>query len=129
MAPSLRLRQFTPFFPTSISSPTTPATPLPDSIPPPTPSPSAALTAGTGEQDAQQDAGQTFGPLLNYTIWLMTGVSFTVLMLRFYCKLSRDRRLWWDDWVLKLAWVSPLPSFSLLLLFTIFNYWSQKFDL
>lgn len=113
MAPALRLRQFTPFFPTGITPPSTPATPLPDSdaaaAPPPTPLPTAVLASA--EQDAGGDAGENFGPLLNYTIWMMTGVSFTVLMLRFYCKLSRDRRLWWDDWVLKLAWVRPVPPF------------------
>lgn len=108
MAPALRLRQFTPFFPTSIPPPSTPSTPLPDSAPPPTPSPSATLSAAKEGED-----GENFGPLLNYTIWLMTGLSFTVLMLRFYCKLSRDRRLWWDDWVLKLAWVRRLPVLDL----------------
>lgn len=117
MAPALRLRQFTPFFPTSISPPSTPATPHPDSAAaapaPPTPALPLATAAGPDAEEAAaaaQEAGENFGPLLNYTIWMMTGVSFTILALRFYCKLSRDRRLWWDDWVLKLAWVAFPPA-------------------
>ena len=48
------------------------------------------------------------GPLLNFTTWLMTGLAFAILMLRIYCKTSRKRRLWWDDYVLSLAWVSDI---------------------
>jgi len=50
--------------------------------------------------------GVDLGPLLNFTTWLMTGLAFAILMLRIYCKASRKRRLWWDDYVLSLAWVS-----------------------
>ncbi|PKS07448.1 hypothetical protein jhhlp_006052 [Lomentospora prolificans] len=49
--------------------------------------------------------GVDLGPLLNFTTWLMTGLAFAILMLRIYCKTSRKRRLWWDDYVLSLAWV------------------------
>ncbi|KEZ40592.1 hypothetical protein SAPIO_CDS8506 [Scedosporium apiospermum] len=49
--------------------------------------------------------GVDLGPLLNFTTWLMTGLAFAILMLRIYCKASRKRRLWWDDYVLSLAWI------------------------
>lgn len=107
----LRHRQFTPFFPTSIPAAPSPTETLAEDA---TRSPTTrAVALVTPEQEgtvgaagaAVQDAGENFGPLLNYTIWMMTGVSFTVLTLRVYCKMSRDRRLWWDDWVLKLSWV------------------------
>ncbi|KAI1774842.1 hypothetical protein F4818DRAFT_53368 [Hypoxylon cercidicola] len=38
-------------------------------------------------------------------IWFMVGVSLFALTLRFYCRLSRQRSLWWDDYVLIAAWV------------------------
>lgn len=109
----LRLRQFTPFFPTSIS----PAA-HPSAASAPEVAGTAVITAGaplaTGQEGivGVEGTGEDFGPLLNYTIWMMTGVSLTVLVLRVYCKISRDRRLWWDDWVLKLSWVGSCPPFS-----------------
>ncbi|KAI1655134.1 hypothetical protein F4813DRAFT_391851 [Daldinia decipiens] len=38
-------------------------------------------------------------------IWFMVGVSLLALVLRLYCRLSRRRPLWWDDFVLVGAWV------------------------
>ncbi|OTB15750.1 hypothetical protein K445DRAFT_317394 [Daldinia sp. EC12] len=38
-------------------------------------------------------------------IWFMVGVSLLALVLRLYCRLSRRRPLWWDDFVLIAAWV------------------------
>ncbi|KAI2617649.1 hypothetical protein GGS26DRAFT_596200 [Hypomontagnella submonticulosa] len=38
-------------------------------------------------------------------IWFMVGVSLVALILRFYCRLSRQKSLWWDDIVLIAAWV------------------------
>ncbi|KAI1394666.1 hypothetical protein F4819DRAFT_480929 [Hypoxylon fuscum] len=38
-------------------------------------------------------------------IWFMVGVSLLALVLRFYCRLSRQRSLWWDDFVLLAAWI------------------------
>ena len=45
------------------------------------------------------------GPQLNFTIWLLAGLSSGFLGLRLYCKFLRGRGLWWDDYVLALAWV------------------------
>ncbi|KAI5862501.1 hypothetical protein GGS23DRAFT_597307 [Durotheca rogersii] len=38
-------------------------------------------------------------------IWFMVGVSLLALVLRCYCRLSRQRSLWLDDFVLMAAWV------------------------
>jgi len=46
------------------------------------------------------------GPKLNAVIWTLTGVSAVFLALRLYCKTSRAKGMWWDDWVLLAAWVS-----------------------
>jgi len=47
-----------------------------------------------------------YGPQLNFTIWLLAGLSAGFLGLRVYCKYLRNRGLWWDDHVLIVSWVS-----------------------
>ena len=46
------------------------------------------------------------GPKLNYAVWILAAVSTLFLSLRVYCKLWRNRLLWWDDYVLIMSWVS-----------------------
>ncbi|KAI0883008.1 uncharacterized protein GGS22DRAFT_169269 [Annulohypoxylon maeteangense] len=43
-------------------------------------------------------------------IWFMVGVSLLALALRLYCRLSRRRPLWWDDFVLVAAWTMAATS-------------------
>jgi hypothetical protein len=45
------------------------------------------------------------GPMTLGIIWMLAIFSSTFLGLRVYCKLARQRRLWWDDYVLIVAWV------------------------
>ncbi|SPO07115.1 uncharacterized protein DNG_09809 [Cephalotrichum gorgonifer] len=114
----LRLRQVAPYLSNAVSAPavTTPTTPIPTT---PTQAldfltaatfvataPVTEAAAGAGAEAGEQGPVEDFGPVLNYSIWMMTGVSFIVVALRVYCKTSRQRRLWWDDWLLKLAWIS-----------------------
>ena len=47
-----------------------------------------------------------YAPLLLWSIWVVTVVSGLFLGLRVYCKLTRHRAMWWDDWILVLSWVS-----------------------
>jgi hypothetical protein len=49
------------------------------------------------------------GPGLNATIWTLIAISSIFLALRVYCKFSRHRGLWWDDWILIASWVSARP--------------------
>jgi len=46
-----------------------------------------------------------FAPRLMAATWLLTVFSAIFLGLRLYCKLSRGRRLWWDDHFLTASWV------------------------
>lgn len=48
------------------------------------------------------------GKELNVAIWCLTAFSWLFLALRIYCKVWRRRSLWWDDYILILAWVSEL---------------------
>ena len=50
-------------------------------------------------------ATDDYGPQLNYTIWFLTAISFIFLALRIYCKIWRNRSVWWDDYILILSWV------------------------
>jgi hypothetical protein len=45
------------------------------------------------------------GPRLNIAIWFLTGVAAVFLSLRLYCKHIRQNKLWWDDYVLIVAFV------------------------
>jgi hypothetical protein len=48
-----------------------------------------------------------YAPMLLWAIWVVTVVSGVFLGLRVYCKLTRHRSMWWDDYFLILSWVSP----------------------
>lgn len=51
-----------------------------------------------------------YAPRLLVTLWTMLGLATAFLALRMYCKFSRHRGAWWDDWFLVGAWVwPPLP--------------------
>lgn len=47
-----------------------------------------------------------YGPKLMITIWVLLGLSAVFLGLRLYCKFSRHRGAWWDDWFLVGSFVS-----------------------
>lgn len=53
------------------------------------------------------------GPTMLGTSWTFVAFAFIFISLRVYCKIARNRMLWWDDHFLILSWVSPLFSFSL----------------
>ena len=46
------------------------------------------------------------GPAILYTIWFLIGTSALVISLRLWVKLSRTRRLYYDDVIMILALVS-----------------------
>ncbi|SPO06445.1 uncharacterized protein DNG_09135 [Cephalotrichum gorgonifer] len=41
-----------------------------------------------------------YGPKLLTTIWVLLGLAAVFLALRLYCKFTRHRGTWWDDWLL-----------------------------
>ena len=47
---------------------------------------------------------------LKWAIWSLTIASAIFLGLRVYCKLTRRRSLWWDDYFLILSWVGTVPN-------------------
>ncbi len=49
-------------------------------------------------------------PKLNAVVWVLTGLSGAFLALRIYCKFSRRKGLWWDDYLLIAAWVLHISS-------------------
>lgn len=46
-------------------------------------------------------------------IWTLVALATVFTALRFYAKISRLNRLWWDDWVLLAAWVRSPPRVQL----------------
>ena len=49
--------------------------------------------------------GESHGPLARSILWVMVSVSAVFLGLRIFCKFFKNRRLWWDDYVLIASWV------------------------
>ncbi|KAI0815922.1 hypothetical protein GGR55DRAFT_630969 [Xylaria sp. FL0064] len=49
-----------------------------------------------------------FGVVLNAVNWTLTALAAVFLSLRVYCKISRSRGLWWDDYVLIAAFITLL---------------------
>ncbi|RYC61879.1 hypothetical protein CHU98_g4328 [Xylaria longipes] len=49
-----------------------------------------------------------FGVVLNAVNWTFTALAAVFLSLRVYCKLSRGRGLWWDDYLLIAAFACSL---------------------
>lgn len=47
-----------------------------------------------------------YGPRVNLTVWTLGSMALAWLGLRIFCKWLRQRRLWWDDYVLVASWVS-----------------------
>ncbi|KAI0526008.1 hypothetical protein F5B22DRAFT_588742 [Xylaria bambusicola] len=52
--------------------------------------------------------GSYFGVVLNAANWSLTALAAVFLSLRLYCKLSRSRGLWWDDYILIGSFVTLL---------------------
>ncbi|KAK3383480.1 putative integral membrane protein [Lasiosphaeria ovina] len=55
------------------------------------------------------------GVVINVVVWILLVFAGIFVGLRCYCKLSRRRRLWWDDYLLALSWVIILLAPSLVL--------------
>jgi hypothetical protein len=49
------------------------------------------------------------GPVLAGVTWFLVVLSGLFLTLRLYAKLSRQQRLWWDDYILITSWVCHHP--------------------
>ncbi|KAI0206270.1 hypothetical protein F4808DRAFT_112914 [Astrocystis sublimbata] len=51
-----------------------------------------------------------FGVVLNAVNWTLTVLAAVFLVLRIYCKLSRGRGLWWDDYILIGAFITTIAA-------------------
>jgi hypothetical protein len=65
---------------------------------------------------APRDDSPLSGEVPNYAgrmlwaIWSLTVGAGVFLALRVYCKLTRHRLLWWDDYILIASWVRSSAS-------------------
>lgn len=74
---------------------------------------------------SSQDDDANLGPQMVVTNWTLDAVSGLFLGLRIYCKLSRKRRLWWDDYLLIASWVGVFLLFFRLSSPVIFSFCSR----
>ncbi|KAK5654080.1 hypothetical protein OQA88_7761 [Cercophora sp. LCS_1] len=59
---------------------------------------------------SQDDGAANLGPQMVVTNWALDLVCGVFLGLRVYCKLSRRRKLWWDDHFLIASWITLIIS-------------------
>ncbi|KAK0726010.1 hypothetical protein B0H67DRAFT_144941 [Lasiosphaeris hirsuta] len=69
------------------------------------------------------------GPELNAIFWLLTSLSLGFLSLRLYCKLTRGRQLWWDDYLLTASWVALAVSASTTSVCVALDYGKHLYDM
>ena len=50
------------------------------------------------------------GIKMNAVSWFLCGIATLILALRLSAKLWRQKRLWWDDYILIAAWVCERPG-------------------
>lgn len=66
----------------------------------------ASLLAALAGDGAESDADR--GPLLIRTVWALTAVSIVFVAARFWLKLRKTRRLYWDDALIGAALLSGI---------------------
>lgn len=71
-----------------------------------------ATSVGTMADEAIPTEAETVntGPMINIVIWVVTVAATVFLALRLYCKISRKKRPWYDDYVLIASWVCPTTN-------------------
>ena len=91
--------------------------PRTDAAPPSVDARLGASNVAPAEYCALRYAGKWTGPIPDQgqqmvaAIWTLVALATVFMALRFYCKIWRLRKLWWDDWVLFMSWVCP-PTLS-----------------
>jgi len=69
-----------------------------------------------------------FAPRLISSMWTLIGLSAAFLALRLYCKFSRHRGTWWDDYLLIGAWLCITAESSCLTYATTLGYGKYWYD-
>ncbi|KAK7953249.1 hypothetical protein PG988_013943 [Apiospora saccharicola] len=62
----------------------------------------------------REDAAKDPAPVVNGSLWMMTGVAMLFLAVRIWIKVSRRCGLWWDDGVLALSWATLVVNNALI---------------
>ncbi|PKS13135.1 hypothetical protein jhhlp_000477 [Lomentospora prolificans] len=69
-----------------------------------------------------------FAPRLITSMWVLIGLSAAFLALRLYCKFSRHRGTWWDDYLLIGAWICITAESACLSYATTIGYGKYWYD-
>lgn len=64
----------------------------------------------TGEDLSDAERNDSYNVKILASCWTVGVLSSVMIALRIYCKHMRSRRLWYDDYILITAWVSPSPK-------------------
>ncbi|KAH8894648.1 hypothetical protein GQ53DRAFT_716373 [Thozetella sp. PMI_491] len=69
------------------------------------------------------------GPWFAAVIWVLTGLAAVFLVLRLYCKATRGKKLWWDDYVLVAAFGCLVAQTSLLTYLVHLGFGKHSWDI
>ena len=53
--------------------------------------------------------GESRGTLILGATWALVPAALILMLLRIYCKIKDNRKLWFDDYALIFAWVRRRP--------------------
>ncbi|KAK3314506.1 hypothetical protein B0H66DRAFT_314669 [Apodospora peruviana] len=71
---------------------------------------------------------QGAGPQVNSVCWTLFGLCTGFLALRLYCKRLSRHGLWWDDWILVVAWCIHFVAAVLLSIMITRGYGNHPWD-
>ncbi|PKS07488.1 hypothetical protein jhhlp_006092 [Lomentospora prolificans] len=66
---------------------------------------------------------------LTVILWVLIGLATLFFTLRLYCKKSKGRSLWWDDYMLMISWVGILASGSLITVAGTLGFGKHIYDM
>ncbi|KAB5559648.1 hypothetical protein GE09DRAFT_62430 [Coniochaeta sp. 2T2.1] len=57
--------------------------------------------------------------------WVLVGLATIFLSLRVYCKVSRRRSLWWDDWIMIASWVLLVANVGVITAMVVYDQYGR----
>ncbi|KAK6084336.1 integral membrane protein [Seiridium cupressi] len=98
----------------------------------------SAIMSGAGALAPMISSGQVanpslphdnFGPKVNVCVWGLSSMAAAWLILRVYYKFLRQKRLWWDDYILIASWLMLLGGNISITFAVTFGFGKHSYDI
>ncbi|KAK9415249.1 hypothetical protein SUNI508_02097 [Seiridium unicorne] len=70
-----------------------------------------------------------FGPQVNVCVWVLSSMAAAWLILRVYYKFLRQKRLWWDNYILIASWLMLLGGNISITFAVTFGFGKHSYDI